>query len=63
MFSISMFNLPNLTIIRIKQMNEGRSDNDTSTKVSREEVDNQRDFEPSHAFSENRKEGDGGGEL
>jgi hypothetical protein len=41
-------------------MDEGRSDDHTSTKVSREEVDDQRNLEPSHSFGKDRKEGDRG---
>jgi hypothetical protein len=62
MYCDSMIALPNLTVYRIEKMNEGRGNNDASTKVSREEIDNQWNLEPSHSFCEDREEGDGGGD-
>ena len=60
MFLNSLVDLPNLAISWIKQVNEGCGDDDTSTEIPREEVDNQRNLEPSHTFGEDWKECDGG---
>jgi len=55
-----MVDLPDLAVGRVKQVDEGRSDNYTSTKVSGEEVDNQGNLQPSHAFGQDWEEGDCG---
>lgn len=54
-----MIDLPNLTVCWIKKMNKGRGNDDASTKVSREEIDDQWNLEPSHSFGKDWKEGDG----
>ena len=55
-----MVDLPDLAVGRVKQVDEGRSDNYTSTKVSGEEVDNQGNLQPSHTFGQDWEEGDCG---